>query len=119
MVVCAITSYLLDFFVRVTFVIFLNDSYTSFLQEKKALGIAWPQHKTQRNLVLGVKAGYDFIFGTLWYFITKCDWYYYYNISAIIKCDKSLLQNVSILLQNAAVNIKCVGRLSWFVLNVN
>ena len=28
---------------------------------------------TQRNLVLGVKAGYDFIFGTLWYFITKCD----------------------------------------------
>ena len=41
MVVCAITSYLLDFFVKVTFVIFLKDNYTSFLQEKKD---TWPQH---------------------------------------------------------------------------
>ena len=71
----------------------------------------------KKNLILEVKGGYGFIFGSLRHllenatgFITKRDSYF------ITKCDKSilqdasgfLLQNATVLLQNATVITKLV-----------
>ena len=83
---------------------------------------------TKRSF-LGVNSGYRLIFGSLWHFITKCDRYhykmqqlYYYKMrqNFVTKCirffisksDSSqirqLLQNASILLQNATFITKGV-----------
>ena len=51
-----------------------------------------------RKSNLGISNGCGFIFGSLWYFLAKCDSYF------ITKYNKSLLQNASaFLLQNAQV----------------
>lgn len=44
---------------------------------------------TIKNLFLGVRSCYSFIFASLWDFIKRCDSYF------ITNCDRSLLQNTS------------------------
>ena len=67
-------------------------SFWSFhlrMKDPRKLGIVLPWQQTQENLILRINSSFDFIFGSLWYFITKCDSYFF------TKFDKCLLQNVS------------------------
>ena len=64
---------------------------------------------TIKNLFLGVRSCYSFIFASLWHFIKRRDSYF------ITNCDKSLLQNtLHILLQNATFITKCVGTVNTY-----
>ena len=71
-------------------------------------GLKWAWYYRQGNVVLEVNYGCSFIFCLLWHFITKHDCYF------ITKCDKKLLQdtfafllqNVTVLLQNATAITK-------------
>ena len=62
---------------------------------------------SERNLILGVKNGYGFIFD----FIAKCKRYYYKMRQLFYYKMPQLLQNLLILLQNPNVTFvtKCVG----------
>ena len=55
-------------------------------------------HSMTVAVILRINNGWDFISGSLWYFIIKCDSYF------ITKWDKYLLQSASgFLLQNASI----------------
>ena len=56
----------------------------------------YKKKKTQGNLNLSDNSSFCLIFGSLLYFITKCDRYYYRmkQLFYFTKCHKSLLQNM-------------------------
>ena len=60
-----------------------------------------------RNSNLGVNNCCDFAFDVLWHFIIKCDSYFIIIMRRFYYKMRQLIQNITILLQNAAVITKC------------